>query len=153
MIPNRTRAQLAKGTYDLSSGGDTFKIALFKASTEYSPAPDTHEFVDDVFDGGTTGEEMDDTNYSRQSVSGQAISQNDTDDVAEWDIDDVEFAGLGGSQTVEAVLIYRQIGGDDTTPGDDDIIRIIDDTEAASLEIATDGNDLEVVFDGPVLTI
>ena len=144
MIPNRTKAELLRGDIDLAS--DTARIALLKASTEYDADPAAHEFVDDVLDGGTTGEELTDSNYSRQTVTGTTVTPDDTDDEAEWQADDVRFADLGGSETVEAILLYKQVGGDDSTPGDDPIIRIIDDDDVTDLEADTDGGDFEILW-------
>jgi len=144
MIPNRTKAKLLRGDIDLVS--DTVRIALLKATTEYDADPAAHEFVDDVLDGGTTGEELTDSNYSRQTVTGTTVTPDDTDDEAEWQADDVRFADLGGSETVEAILLYKQVGGDDSTPGDDPIIRIIDDADVGDLEADTDGGDFEIIW-------
>jgi hypothetical protein len=144
MIPNRTKAEFLRGDIDLAS--DTVRIALLKAATEYDADPAAHEFVNDVLDGGTTGKELTDTNYSRQAVTGTTVDQDDTDDEAEWQADDVRFADLGGSETVEAILLYKQVGGDDSTPGDDPIIRIIDDEDVGDLEADTDGGDFEIIW-------
>jgi hypothetical protein len=144
MIPNRTKAELLRGDIDLAA--DTVRIALLKAATEYDADPAAHAFVDDVLDGGPTGEELTDTNYSRQTLTGTTIDQDDPDDEAEWQADDVRFADLGGSETVEAILLYKQVGGDDSTPGDDPIIRIIDDEDVTDLEADTDGGDFEILW-------
>jgi hypothetical protein len=144
MIPNRTKAELLRGDINLES--ETVRIALLKASTEYDADPDAHEFVADVLDGGATGEELTDTNYSRQTLTGTTVDQDDTDDEAEWQADDIRFADLGGSEIVEAILLYKQVGGDDSTPGDDPIIRIIDDEDVTDLEADTDGGDFEILW-------
>ena len=144
MIPNRTKAELLRGDIDLAS--DTVRIALLKAATEYDADPAAHEFVDDVLDGGMTGEEMTASNYSRQTLTGTTVDQDDTDDEAEWQADDIRFSDLGGSETVEAILIYKQVGGDDLTPGDDPVIRIIDDDDVTDLEADTDGGDFEILW-------
>lgn len=139
MIPDRTLTELFRGTLDLAN--DTIKLALFKESTEYSPDSAAHEFVADVFDGGTTGAEFDDTNYGRKTLTTTVTEDNNVSE-AVFDFADVTFSSLGGSQTIEAVLVYRQVGGDDTTPGDDEIIRIYDDSEIADLPLATNGGDV-----------
>jgi len=150
MIPNRTKAEIPRANIDLEN--DTVRIALLKATTEYDADPDAHAFVDDVLDGGPTGEELTDTNYSRQTLTGTAVDQDDGDDEAEWQADDVRFADLGGSETVEAILLYKQVGGDDSTPGDDPVIRIIDDEDVTDLEADTDGGDFEILWsDGGIL--
>lgn len=147
MIPNATKTKLLNGSLDLAN--DTIKVALLKSTTEYSPDPDSHEFVSDVLDGGTTGAEFDDTNYSRQTLANQSTSQDDTDDEGVFDADDVTFPSLGsstGGQTVEAVLIYKQVGGDDTTPGDDPVIAVFDDSNVSDLPKQVNGEDFTVQF-------
>lgn len=142
MIPIRTLAEIARNNLDVETA--TVRAALLKNTTEYSPDADTHNFVDDVLDGGTTGAEYDDTNYSRQSVTNVAITEDNTDTEVVIDCDDVTWSSLGsatGGQTVEAVLFYVQIGGDDATPGDDPILRIFDDSEETDLEKQTNGED------------
>lgn len=144
MIPDRTKTELFRATVDYAN--DTIKLALLKESTEYSPDSTAHEFVADVLDGGTTGAEFGDTNYSRKTLT-TSVSEDNTDNEGVFDAGDVTFSSLGGSQTIEAVLIYKQVGGDDTTPGDDPILRIIDDSEAADLPLATNGGDVTFSFD------
>jgi len=148
MIPIRTLTQIAQQNLDIASG--TLKVALLKETTEYTPDANAHEFVSDVLDGGTTGAEFDGTNYSRQPLANAAWTEDNTDSEAVYDADDVTWSDLGsntGGQTVEAVLIYKQIGGDDTTPGDDPIIRIFDDSEEADLPKQTNGEPFTWSFD------
>lgn len=145
MIPNRTKKKLFDGDIDFVN--DTIKVALLKSTTEYSPDKDNHEFVDDVLDGGTTGEEYDDTGYSRQTLGGKSTSQDNTDDEGVFDANDVTFSSIGsstGGQKIEAVLIYKQVGSDDTTPGDDPILRILDDSEEGDLPLQTNGGDITI---------
>ena len=145
MIPNATKQKFFQSSIDYEN--DTIKVALLKSTTEYSPDPDNHEFVSDVLDGGTTGEEYDDTNYSRQTLGSLATSQDNTDDEGVWDAGDVTFSSLGsstGGQEIEAILIYQQVGGDDTSPGDDPILRILDDSEEADLPLQTNGGDVTI---------
>lgn len=142
MIPDRTKAEFLRG--NLSPQTAVVRCALLKNTTEYSPDSVNHEFVADVLDAGTTGEECDDTNYARQDVANVTVNEDNTDNEGEIVADNVTFPSLGGSQTIEAVLFYIQIGGDDTTPADDPILRIIDDSETAELEKATNGDDFTV---------
>lgn len=144
MIPDRTKERLLGGEFDLSA--NTIRVALLKETTEYTPDSAAHEFVGDVITSGV-GDEMDDTGYSRLTLSGLSLIEDNTDSEGVWDASDLTFPSLGGSQTVEAVVIYRQVGGDDTTPADDDIIRIIDDSEAADLPKATNGDDFQITWD------
>lgn len=147
MIPNTRKRDYFDATIDYTA--DTIKVALFKETTEYTPDPDNHDFVSDVFDGGTTGEEMTATNYSRQALGGKSTTVDDTDDEGVWDASNVTFPNLGadtGGEVIEAILIYRQTGGDDTTPSDDEILRILDDSEEADLPLQTNGGDVTIAW-------
>lgn len=148
MIPNRTKGEILKGNIDLVN--DTIKVALLKNTTEYSEDPDSHNFVSDVLDGGTTGEEYDDSGYSRQALSSQAVNTDDTNDQSEFDASDTTFSSIGsatGGQVVEAILVYKQVGADDTTPGDDPIIAVYDDSNVSDLEKQTNGEDFTIQWD------
>jgi len=61
-----------------------------------------------------------------------------------------EFTGSGYSrQTLQGVVIYQQIGGDDTTPGDDRVLAVVDDDSAGSnsdLPLTTNGSDVTLSF-------
>jgi len=40
--------------------------------------------------------------------------------------------------------VYKQVGGDDTTPGDDPILYYLDDTDISDLPKPTNGGDITV---------
>jgi len=146
--PNAYRRDVMQGDHDHVN--DTIKVALGGDNTGYTFDPDAHEFVSDVFDGGTTGEELSDSSYSRQSVSNQTVSQDNTDDEGVFDVNDVTFSSLNTSQDIQFIVFYQQIGGDDTTPGDDRIIALYDDDSAGSLSdlpLATNGSDVVIQID------
>jgi hypothetical protein len=129
---------------------DTIKVALGGDNTAYSFDPDAHEFVSDVFDSGTTGEELSDSSYDRQAVSNPSVTQDNTDDEGVFDCDDVTFPNVDTSQDIQFLVFYQQTGGDDTTPGDDRIIAIYDNDSAGSLAdlpITTNGSDIVIQID------
>lgn len=138
MIPNATKTKYLTGGIDYDS--DTFGALLLKDTTSFTPDVDTHEFVSDVL---TDGDEYDDTNYSRVTVSGVTVTQNDSNDRAELDADDLLWEDLGSNvgQTIQAVVLFKDTG-DDTTS---DVVRIMDDSEEAELPLATNGSN--VVFE------
>lgn len=147
MIPNNRKVDYFETSIDYVN--DTIKVALLKSSTEYNPDPDNHVFVGDVLDGGTTGAEYNDTGYSRQTLTNKTTAIDTTDDEGVWDGDNVTFSTIGSDtngQVIEAVLIYRQVGGDDTTPGDDEILRILDDSEEGDLPLQTNGGDVTIAW-------
>jgi hypothetical protein len=147
--PNRTLTELLRGTIDLAD--DTLRAALYNDTTAFTFDPDTHEFVADVLDGGTTAEEFGGsggTGYARTDVTGTTVTQDDTNDRGIFDSDDLTFAGLDNA-TIQGVIIYKQVGGDDTTPGDDPIIQVYDDdmADVPDLPIPTNGSDIQVLQD------
>jgi len=144
--PNNFKEELMEAQFDFLN--DTLKVALVSDNTAYSFSPDTDTFVGDVLDGGTTAEEFQGTGYSRQTLSNVTVTQDDTDDEGVADADDVTFTGLDGD-TIQAVLVYKEVGGDETTPGDDPIIAVFDDNSAGSLAdlpLATNGGDVTLAF-------
>jgi len=143
-IPNATKLKLLNGSIDLSA--DTVRVALYDNSTAFSFDPDVHEYVSDILDGGTTAQEMSGTGYERKTLANQNTSQDDTNDQAVFDGDDITWSGLDAG-TIQGVIIYRQTGGDDTTPGDDDVIEVIDDGDLSGLPLDTNGSDVVIAWD------
>jgi len=144
--PNNFKEELMEAQFDFLN--DTLKVALVSDNTAYSFSPDTDSFVGDVLDGGTTAEEFQGTGYSRQTLSNVTVTQDDTDDEGVADADDVTFKGLDGD-TIQAVLVYKQVGGDDSTPGDDPIVAVYDDNTAGSLAdlpLTTNGGDVTLAL-------
>jgi len=147
-LTNHWKSEVLGGNIDHANA--TIKVALGGDNTAYTFDQDAHEFVGDVFDGGTTGEELSDASYDRQTATGQSVKQDDTDDEGVFDIDDVTFTSLDTTQDIQFIVFYRQIGGDDTTPGDDEIIALYDDDSAGSLSdlpLPTNGSDVTLQID------
>lgn len=145
--PNHFKQKLMNGDFDLDA--NTVRVALISDNTAYTFDPDAHEFVDDVLDSGTTAEEFAGTGYSRQTLSNPSVTQDDTDDEGVFDADDVTFTSLDGDG-IQGILVYKQVGGDDTTPGDDPIIAVLDDDSAGSLTdlpLTTNGGDVTISWD------
>lgn len=150
--PVRTLAEIFRGSIDLVN--DTFRVALFNDTTAYAFDEDAHEFVGDVLDGGTTAEEFGGaggTGYSRQGLTGSTVTEDNTNGTGDWDADNVTFSGLNDA-TIQGAIIYKQVGGDDTTPADDPIIQVYDgdQSDVNDFPIPTNGSDIqiEVATDG-----
>lgn len=139
---NIAKSQMLGGQLDLDT--DTLRMLLIKT---YGTADGTLADYDDLqaFLGDSGIVEADAASYGRVTVTNPAITTNDTDDRGELDFDDVVFSSLGdgsgtdgtGSEnTIKAAVLYKQVGADDTTPGDDIPIALYDiqDTQ-------TDGTD------------
>lgn len=146
--PNFFRTELLRGNIDLTT--ITIKAALGGTGTAYTFDPTAHTYVNDVFDGGTTAEELDYISPDdRKVLANQSVSQDDTDNEGVFDADNVTWAGLSTTQDIQFAMLYQQVGGDDTTPGDDPIISIWDDDSAGSLAdlpLTTDGSDVTLNF-------
>lgn len=140
-VPNNTKTLYFTSSIDLSS--DTIKVALYNDTTSFTFNPDTHAHVSDILDGGTTAQEFGGTGYSRKSLSSKAVTQDDTDDEAVFDAADLSWSSLDG-ETIQGIIFYKQVGGDDTTPGDDPVIGVIDDADESDLPLATNGSQVDL---------
>jgi len=148
--PDRTLVEVISGSIDLST--DTLRIALFDDSTAYTFDPANHEFVSDVLDGGTTAQELQGSagytgSTDRQTLANPTITEDNTDNEAVFDADDVVWASVESTADIQGWIVYKQVGGDDTTPGDDPIIQVVDDDMAdapAGLPLTTNGSDVTV---------
>jgi len=144
--PLPTIRKYREGSIDLEN--DTLRIALFDDSTAYSFDAVNHEFVSDVLDGGTTAQELGDASYSRQGVSNVQVTVDSTDVETVLDADDVTFPSLDGGEVIQGYVLYEQVGGDDTTPGDDPIIAIGDEIKNNSgNDVTTNGSDVVLQID------
>jgi hypothetical protein len=148
MIPDRTKTEFLRGGFNLETA--TVKVALIGGGVAYTPDSAAHEFVSDVLDGGTTAVEFSDAGYSRETLTNLTVTEDNIDSEGAWDADDVVFANLGSAnngEVVQGILVYEQIGGDDTTPADDPILRVIDDSETAELPITTNSGNFQIAWD------
>lgn len=146
--PNRTLAEQLRGNVDLEN--DTIRMALFNDTVSYTFDPDAHEFVGDVLDGATAEEfgGSGGTGYSRQDLTTKTVTEDNTNDQGTWDADDVTFPSLNG-ETIQGAIIYKQVGGDDTTPADDPILQVYDNDQGDvnDFPIPTNGSDIVVQVD------
>lgn len=98
---------------------DVLRVLLERSTSTYTPDPD-HQDVADFTGGG--GVEISVASYARQTLGGKAVAADDTKNQLEFDANDVAFGNLEAGQTVRGLLVYKQVGGDDTTPADDPLI-------------------------------
>lgn len=151
--PNRTLREILDANIDFAT--DTIKVALFDNSTAYTFDPDTHNFVSDILDGGTTAQELQGSagytgTSDRKAITTASVTQDDTDDEGVYDGDDVTWQGVESTEDIQGWIVYKQVGGDDTTPGDDPVLIVVDDDMAdapADLPLATNGSDITIAWD------
>lgn len=149
--PLPTIRKYREGSINLESV--TLRIALFDDSTAYTIDRVNHEFVNDVLDGGTTAQELGDATYSRQDVVNGAVTVDTGDSEVVFDADNVTFSGLDGGEVIQGAVIYQQVGGDDTTPGDDPIIFIEDEIKNQNgNDVTTNGSDVQFQVNSEGLT-
>lgn len=141
--PNNTKAEYLKGNIDLEN--DQIRVALIDDTTAYTFDKDSHDHLSDVLDGGTTAQEMSGSGYSRKSLTTKQVTVDDTDDEAVFDADDLTWSNLDAG-TIQAVVVYQQVGGDATTPADDVIIGVLDDTDLTKLPLPTNGSDVAITW-------
>lgn len=137
-IFNKAKARLVAGSLGFTTS--TLRALAVSVSSAGTPDPDD-EFLDDIL--GTTIDEISQTGYSRQTFGNSAVSQDNANDRAEIDYDDLNFGNsVAAGDTVIAVLIYEQIGGDDSTPADDPLVAWIDTDSGGAISKVLGGGNL-----------
>ena len=134
LIYNRYLAGLAAGDYDGSTRGDTIKCAL--ALSGYSPNRDTHLDFADITN------EFSDASYTSggETLGGQDVTQDDTNDQGKFDGNDVTYSSLDGG-TADALIMYQSTG----TPATSLLMFYIDD---GGFPFVASGGDLIVQWAG-----
>lgn len=141
-LPNHLKQQVLSAFLS----GETVKVGLLDTTASYTFNQATDQFVSDL----PTGSEPSDASYSRQTLANLTFTQDDTDNEGVFDADDITFSSLSTSNDIEAVFVYRQVGGSDGTPGDDELVAVYDDDSAGSLADLpkpTNGDDFTINLD------
>lgn len=151
--PNRTLREILSGSINFDT--DTLRVALFDNSVSYTFDPDTHDFVSDILDGGTTAQELaGSAGYTgtadRQTLANPSVVEDDASDRGVFDADNVQWSGVESTEDIQGWIVYKQVGGNDSTPGDDPVLLVVDDdmTDAPSnLPLPTNGSDITINWD------
>jgi hypothetical protein len=93
---------------------DDIRAILVMTNTTCDTEIDAITYVDDY----TTLDEADATGYARVALAGEATSQDDANDRAEFDANDAVFSGLSGDATrdYQGVLLYDHVTNDADSP-------------------------------------
>lgn len=139
-IYNSVKTLLFNGGIDLDT--DNLRILLLSDSQAYTPNIDSEAFVDDVV--GVSATELNATNYTRKSLS-VTVTQDNVDNEAVADATDLTWTALGGTtdDTIGGAIVYREVGADDSTPADDDLIAHL---TSADFPMPTNGGDVSLNF-------
>lgn len=116
----------------LNWASDTIKVML--VGLAYSPNPD-HGFVSEI-----AANELAGSGYTRKTLTGKSITKDNSSDLVRLDADNVSFSNINAG-TFAGAVIYQQVGGDDSTPGDDVLILFID-----TPNVQTNGTDVTIEF-------
>ena len=127
VIFNDFKEQLLKGTFNLHTGGNTIKVMLVTSS--YTPDQDAHDFINDVEANEVSG-----AGYTAggQALTGQAVSQDNTDNEGVFDADNVTWSSStitargavlykvnGGASSADPVICYFDFGSDQISSSGD----------------------------------
>lgn len=109
---NEFKRANAAGEIDLN--GDDIRAILVMTNTTADTENDAIVYVDDL----TTLDESDATGYARQALANEAVNKDDANDRAEFDADDISFAGLSGDATrdYQGVVLYKHVTNDTDSP-------------------------------------
>lgn len=132
--------QMANGGLDFDAAGTVVRAALERSTSTYSPNKD-HDFVGDM----TGLVEISVASYARQTLGSKAVNIDDANDRVELDFADIAFGNLETGQIARALFVYRQTGGSDATPADDDLIAYVD--TATGLPATLGGGAFNVTID------
>lgn len=113
------RILYTNGLHQVNWASDVIRMLLERSTSSYSPDRD-HDFLSSFTGGG--GVEISVASYARQTLGTKAKNIDDTKNQVEYDAADVAFGNLESGQTVKSLILYKQVGGDDTTPEDDVLI-------------------------------
>lgn len=93
--------ELSSGTFDHSSGGSSLKVMLTTSSYTFSKL---HDFRNDITN------EVTGTGYSAggETLANQTVTQDDSNDQADMDFDDVEWAS--STITARHAIFYKNVG-------------------------------------------
>lgn len=128
-------------------GGDVLGTKLASDSTAYTFSATDGDYTGDIFDGGTTATEFTGSGYTQSDgdLANEAITENNTDNRAEFDADDVTFSGLN-DDTIQFAIVDKQgpDSADWTSPADDPLIAYITSTD---FPLTTNGGDVTISWD------
>jgi len=112
---NKFKADLMKGTHQLSATNDTYSVALVVTSAAFTPAASANADITSAWSDlsatwGIVGKEgYSSTEYTVKGLSGCTVSANNGNDKSVWDASDVTWP----SSTIDAdgAVIYRTSDG------------------------------------------
>lgn len=113
LVYNNAMLDSVTGSLNFTEGQDDIRVALLMTNT----TADTEEETATV-SGFSTLDEMDGANYTRKTLSSQAVAIDAVNDRVEFDFEDLTWTALGnGTRAVQGMLIYKHVTTDaDSVP-------------------------------------
>jgi hypothetical protein len=127
LVTNKCKYELFTGDANLDAAD--LRVALIKTG---APTVDTN-FMDQITEVAVAG-------YSRQTLSGETVTEDDANDFAYLDATDPVFTTLTAGETVLGASLFRHTGSDATAP----VYTFYDLTDTP-----TNGGDITVQFATP----
>lgn len=129
LVTNKCKYELFTGDANLDAAD--LRVLLLKTA---APTVDTN-FVSDI-----SANEITVSGYARQTLAGETVTEDDTNDFAYLDATDPTFSALVAGETVIGAVLFRHTGADATAP----VYAYYDVTDTP-----TNGSDITIVFDTP----
>lgn len=109
-VYNKGKYSIGKGTVDWEN--DTIKVMLLNTSHAFNP---DHNFVGDIVANEISGV----ANYTggfggsgRKTLATATVTENDTDDAADYDAVDPAWTALGAGDTIRYAVYIKEITND-----------------------------------------
>jgi len=135
--------QVQKNDCDWETG--TIRMLLERDTSGYSP-----DIRDDYLDAFTSGGgvEISVASYARRTLTNCSVVVNKADDQIEFHCSNIAFGSLEAGQVVKSMMVYLQVGGDDSTPEDDVLLFYIDTDFNTMLPISLGGGAFNITVNG-----
>lgn len=129
-VTNKCKYEAFTGDANL----DAADLRVLLLNTSGAPTADTN-FVSDI-----VANEISVGGYARQALTGETVTEDDTNDFAYLDANDATFSTLVAGQTIGWCCMFRQTGADATAP----VYTNYDVTDTP-----TNGSDVTIVWATP----
>jgi len=120
-------------------------MLLERSISSYTPDKD-HDYLDSFTGGG--GVEISVASYARRTLTNCSVVVNKADDQIEFHCSNIAFGSLEAGQVVKSMMVYLQVGGDDSTPEDDVLLFYIDTDFNTMLPISLGGGAFNITVNG-----
>jgi len=130
LITNKFKFEAFTGDANL----DAADLRCLLLTTAGAPTADTNFVSDIVANEVTVG------GYARQTLTGETVTEDDTNDFAYLDANDPSFTALVAGETVGWTILYRHTGADATAP----VYAAYDITDTP-----TNGSNIDITWNTP----